>query len=321
MNARAIAAALALGALAAGPSSAAVFKDPKILFKDVTGDIRVTSSTATDEIEVSILQGKAYHRIALSEDKGVLTVTGEKWRDDEARDCCDGRIRRTVNLQRGRELAISEFSDGDFFADYPVITVTLPRKTDVAFKDARMKLKMDDISGALSLDGCYVHGETGDAGDAIIGVTGGSRLVVGDISAGLEINVSGAADVKTGSAASADIDIAGSGDVILGDIDGMLDVSIAGSGTARSTRLDGPLTVRIAGSGATMVKAGRADKLKATIDGSGGVFFDGTAVDPELRLHGSAEARLGAVEGRIMRPSPDGAVYVGGKLVPRDEDE
>lgn len=305
-------------ALAGAPAAAATFKADKIVFKDVTGDVRIISSTATDEIEVSILQGGSYHRIAVAEDKGVLTLKGEKWREDETRDCCNDRITRTFHARADRKAAVGEPAIEDFFAAYPTITITLPRKTDIDFIDARMKLKMDDIAGALGLDACYVYGETGDVGNAVIGVTDGSRLVVGDVGAGLEIDISGDADVKTGSAASADVDIAGPGDAILGDIDGMLDVSIAGSGTVRSARVDGPMTVRIAGSGATMVKTGRADGLKATIDGSGAVYFDGEVERPDLRLYGSAEVHMGSVRGRIMRAGPDGEVFVGGKIVERE---
>ncbi len=111
-----------------------------------------------------------------------------------------------------------------------------------------------------------------------------------------------------------DIDIAGPGDVLLGDVDGMLDVSIAGSGLVRSTRLDGPLTVRIAGSGAVVVKAGSADRLRATIDGSGGVYFGGEVTQPELRLFGSSEVKMHSVNGRMIRHG-GGTVYVDGKRV------
>ena len=66
-----------------------------------------------------------------------------------------------------------------------------------------------------------------------------------------------------------------------------------------------------------VVKSRRADKLKAIIDGSGGVEFGGTAVQPELKLFGSAEVRMGAVSGRITRAG-GGDVYVADKLVPKE---
>lgn len=309
--------ALLAAAFAAGPADAASFTADKLNLVDVTGTVEIVSSSATDEIDVTIRQGKTYHRLLVSEDEGVVTLKGEKWREEETRDCCNYRITRTFDARKDRKLTTGAPVDEKFFADYPAITITMPRRGDVSFVDARVKLKMDDIDGALDLDACYVYGEAGDAGSAVIGVVEGSRLVMGDIGSGLEIDVSGDADVKTGSAASVDVDIAGTGDVILGDIDGMLDVSIAGSGSVRSTRLDGPLTARIAGSGAVAVKEGRADKLKAIIDGSGGVFFEGTAVRPILKLFGSSEVQMGAVEGRITRAG-GGEVYVGGKLIERE---
>ena len=123
--------------------------------------------------------------------------------------------------------------------------------------------------------------------------------------------------MKIGDTPNIDVDIAGPGDVILGTVDGMMDVSIAGSGTVRSARHVGPLTVRIAGSGAVDVKEGTADSLKAIIDGSGGVFFNGQATRPDLRLRGSSQVHLKSVKGRISHYG-GGAVFVGGELQDAD---
>jgi len=92
-----------------------------------------------------------------------------------------------------------------------------------------------------------------------------------------------------------------------------MDVSIAGSGIVRTTRLDGPLTVRIAGSGGVAVKGGYADRLRATVDGSGGVYFGGAVKQPELRLFGSSEVRMKSVTGRVEKHG-QGTVYVGDKV-------
>lgn len=304
----------ALGAaLVASPAGAARFTAHNVAFEDVTGTVEIVTAGG-DDIEVVIRQGKTYRQVALSENDGVVTIKGERWKDDRLDDCCNTRIRRSVDLRKDRKMSTGAPADEDLFADYPTITVTMPRKGDVSFVDARIKLKMDAIDGALALDACYVYGEASDVGEAVIGIINGSRLVMGDIGAGLEVDVSGDADLLTGDAAMADIDIAGAGDVVVGDISGMLDVSIAGSGAVRATRLEGPLTARIAGSGAVSVKAGRAEKLTAFIDGSGGVFMGGTAIQPELRLSGSAEVRMGAVTGRLTHIG-GGSVYVGDKLV------
>lgn len=303
-------------ALIAGPASAARFTADKIALEDVTGSVEIVT-TGGDEIEVVIAQGKIYRQVMLSEKDGVVTVTGERWKDDRPDDCCNTRIRRSVEFRKDRKMSTGAPLDESLFADYPTIKVTMPRKGDVSFVDARMKLKMDALDGALALDACYVYGEAGDVGEAVIGIIAGSRLVLGDVGAGLEVDVSGDADLLTGDAAMADIDIAGPGDVVIGDIDGMLDVSIAGSGTVRAARIEGPLTARIAGSGAVSVKAGRAEKLKAFIDGSGGVFMGGTAVQPELRLSGSAEVRMGAMTGRLTHVG-GGSVYVGDKLIEKE---
>lgn len=311
-------AALGAGALLVFTSAANAerFEANRILFQNVTGNVEITTNAGTG-IEVVIRQAKTYHEVKLTAKDGLVTVEGEKWKDDDHHDCCNDRIRREFYPMHGRELTTGAPVDKDFFADQPTIVVSMPRKGAATFVDARMTLKMDPLDGPLDLDACYVYGEAGSVESAVIGVLTGSRLIVGDVATGLEIDVSGDADVKTGRAASVDVDIAGTGDVILGDVEGMLDVSIAGSGSVRATRLEGSLMTRIAGSGSVEIAMGKADKMKAIIDGSGSVAIKGLAVDPELRLYGSSEIRVGSVKGRIMHYG-SGKVYVDGKLVEKN---
>lgn len=312
-----LSAAVAASALG-GVASAEKFSAGAIRFENVTGTVEIAAANAP-AVDVSVRQGKDYHKIEVALVGGVVVVKGEPWKDEEPHDCCNTRINRTFDPMHGRKATTGEAADADLFARYPTVVVTLPRQTDVSFVDARMKLTMASISGDLNLDACYVWGTAGDAGSAVVGMISGSRLEMGNVGSGLEIDLSGDADFKAGKAASVDVDIAGTGDVILGEVDGMLDVSIAGSGSVRNARLDGPLTARIAGSGAVLVGAGVADKLRATIDGSGTVVVDGQAVDPQLRLYGSSEVRMASVRGRITRAG-QGEVYVGGKLQPKSAD-
>ena len=298
-----------------GAAAAATFEADKISFRNVVGAVEI-ATTSGDEIDIEIRQGKTNHPIELSEQDGVVTVVGEPWREDE-RNCCDTRINREFHPRHGRAMTTGEPLDEGFFEDYPTIVVSMPLQGDVEFIDARIKLQMERLDGALSLDGCYVYGETGDLDQATIGLVHGSRLVIGNVDAGLEVDISGDADLMAGNAAMVDVDMAGPGDVILGDVDGMLDVSIAGSGLVRVTHADGPVTARIAGSGGLAVKGGRADRLRAIIDGSGGVYFGGEASQPDLRLYGSSEVRLGSVTGRITRHG-GGEVYVDDKLIAQD---
>ena len=292
----------------AGVSQAETFAASNVSFRDITGTVEI-KTTSGDEIDIVIRQGKTHAPIKLEEKDGIVTIIGERWKEEETRDCCNSRINREFHPREGRTLTTGEPVDEGFFENWPVIEVSMPFKGNVEFIDARMKLAMERLGGSLNLDACYVYGETGDVDQAVVGVIHGSRLVMGNVKAGLEIDVSGDADVRVGDASMVDIDIAGPGDVVLGDIDGMLDVSIAGSGLVRTTRMDGPMMVRIAGSGAVVVKAGRTDKLRAFIDGSGGVFFGGAVTQPELKLYGSSEVHMDSVNGRITRHG-GGAVYV-----------
>lgn len=315
---KAVIAALAGGFGLIGSATAATFETNKISFQDITGAVDI-KTTNGDEIEIEIAQGSKATSIEVIEKDGVVHVIGERWVDDEDRNCCDNRITRTFDGRKGRKATTGEPVDEAFFAEYPTISVLMPVKGDVDFIDARIKLSMQRLDGRLGLDACYVYGETSDVEEAAVGIIHGSRLVMGDVTSGLEIDISGDADFLAGNVAIADVDIAGPGDVILGEIDGMLDVSIAGSGIVRATRVDGPVTVRVAGSGGVAVKNGRADKLKATIDGSGGVYFGGQAVQPELRLYGSSEVRMRSVRGRIIHYG-GGDVYVGDEIFSQDDE-
>lgn len=307
----AFAGAVAVWALMSAAANAETYNLSDVSFRDFTGTVDI-KTTSGDEVDITIRQGKAYAPLKLEEKDGVLIITGEKWKEDDGLDCCDRRITRRFEPREGRALKDGEPVNEELFAAYPTIEILMPFEGDVEFIDARMKLAMERLGGALNLDACYVYGETSDLGEAVIGVIEGSRLVTGNVKGGLEIDVSGDADVRTGDASIVDVDVAGPGDVVLGDIDGMLDVSIAGSGLVRAARMDGPMTVRIAGSGAVAVKAGRTDKLRAFIDGSGGVFFRGAVTQPELTMYGSSEVRMDSVNGRITRHGKGGAIYVNG---------
>ncbi|MFN3960287.1 MAG: hypothetical protein ACK4NP_10275 [Parvularculaceae bacterium] len=305
----------AFAALAADPALAARYKAAKVSFQDITGDVTVTT-TGGEDVDLKITQGKVYRPISVRMEGDTLIIAGEPQADADFRDCCNDRIRRSESLVRNRATAAPAPSPESIFADYPVIEISMPRKNDLFFEDARIRLKLGALDGRLMLDACYVYGETETLGSATIGVIAGSRLALGDVKSMLELDVSGDAEVFGAAAAMADIDIAGPGGVTLGAIDGMVDISIAGSGVARTGRVDGPMTVRIAGSGVAIAQGGRANKFTATIDGSGEVVVEGTAVNPELRLYGSPIVRLGAVEGRLNRHG-GGDVYVGGKLLER----
>lgn len=303
-----------LAALAADPALAARYKASKVSFRDVTAAVTITT-TGGEDVELTVRQGKVYRTLTVKLEGDELIIAGEAPVVAD-RDCCNERIRRTENLAIDRASPVAEISPDAAFADYPVIEIAVPRKNDISFTDARIRLKMGALDGRLMLDACYVYGETEALGAATIGVVSGSRLALGDVKSMLELDISGDAEVVGGSAAMADIDIAGPGTATIGAVDGMADISIAGSGVARTGRIDGPLTVRIAGSGVAIAQGGRADKMTVTIDGSGEAVLEGVAVNPELRLYGSSIVRLGSVEGRITRHGM-GEVYVGDRLVAR----
>ncbi len=305
-----------IGLLVCGGAAAERFQSNALVLEDITGRVEIITNNG-DEIDITVEQGKQYSQVksVLGAD-GTLTVSGEAWDEPHHHNepCCNFRVNRTVNARRNRVLSQTSEPLDDFFADYPTIKITMPRNADVTFKHGRLRITMDDLSGALRMNNCYAYGEVGDAEEAVIDLIDGSRLVVGDIGAGFELDTSGAVDVLVGNAAIADLDIAGQGDVVMGAVDGIFDVSIAGSGAVRAARVDAPAVVRIAGSGSVAIQSGRSDRLRTTIDGSGTVLFDGVIEDAELRLFGSSEVRLRSLSGS-MKHYGDGDVYVDGEKV------
>lgn len=303
---------LLVAVLTAGAASAARFEASKIELRDITGDVRIVTNAGA-AVDVVIRQGDIHRPIKVDLVDGVVVLSGERWKDDVDRDFRDHVITRTVSARSARRNRPKERYDDAFFARNPVIEITMPRKGDVTIYDARVRLAMDGIDGALDLDASYVFGETGDLGQAYVGLVDGSRLVSGNVAAKLEADLSGAAAYRVGDVAIADVDIAGNGEVTLGVVEGLLDVSIAGSGLTRVARAEGPVTARIAGSGLLAVQSGFADPLKAFIDGSGEVVFDGPVGTADVRLFGSSTVRLNALRGRL-RHAGSGSVFVDGKL-------
>ncbi len=293
---------------------AQTFDTDTISIQDFTGTVLVKTrpdSAEENTIRVEIAQGESFHDVETLEEDDRIVVRSAPWIEPDSYDCCNRRISRTYAPRAGRKAITGEPVDEEFFADFPTLTVTIPMQAKVSFIDARIKLDMESYDGRLDLDGCYVYGEVGDTNEAVVAVLSGSRLIMGNVGAGLEIDVSGDADVRVGTVPIADIDIAGPGDVIVSRVEGMLDISIAGSGIVRTDYVEGPMTVRVAGSGGAAVRDGRADQLTAIIDGSGGVLFEGTVVNPDLRLYGSSEVRVARVQGRIVHEG-SGEFYVDG---------
>lgn len=298
------------------PVLAQSFEAKSVSIQDFVGSVEVKTRPVDgddNQVRVEYRQGSIFHPVNVGLDGDVVVVEGEPLPVEEGRDCCNDRIRRDFNPRQGRTLSTGEPVDDEFFKNYPTLIVTMPVRTDIQFVDARIKLDMEDIDGKLNLDACYVYGTIGDVDEAVIGITAGSRLIMGDVDAGMEADLSGDADLKVGKVSIADVDIAGPGDVIFDRVEGILDISIAGSGLVRSDWVDGPMTLRVAGSGGAWIKDGRVDRLKVIVDGSGGLLFDGVAVNPDLRLYGSSEVRLAKTQGRIVHEG-GGELYIDGLL-------
>ncbi|MEZ5895949.1 MAG: DUF2807 domain-containing protein [Parvularculaceae bacterium] len=293
---------------------AAEFSAEKVTVSNVRAHL-VIHTGSYDQVTVTIQQGKAYHRLRIEEVGGVLRITGDFQGVETQGHCCSGIIRRdfrsanTKSAGDGREVAATPASD------FPVISITAPLSVDLEVFNSHLEVDADAIEGRLLLEACAIYGEFGALDQAVINLLPGSRLVIGDVKSLLELDMSGDASLVGGNVSMMDADIAGSGDVTVSSVTGMADISIAGSGRVRMAHITGPLTARIAGSGVVSAQSGTADPLKVLIDGSGGVYVQGQAQSPDLRLSESAEVRIGSVAGQLRRHGT-GVVIVGGEELP-----
>lgn len=293
---------------------AAEFSAEKVTLSNVRARLELQTGSF-DQVNVTIQQGKAYHRLRVEEVGGVLGITGDFQGIETQDHCCSDNIRRDfrpANPQNdGDGRGQAEAPDSDF----PVILITAPASVDLEIFNSHLEVEAGAIEGRLLLEACAIYGEFGVLDHAVINLLPGSRLVVGDVKSLLELDISGDASLVGGNVSMIDADIAGSGDVTVSSVTGMADISIAGSGRVRMAHINGPLTARIAGSGVVSAQSGTADPLRVLIDGSGGVYLQGQAKSPDLRLSGSAEVRLRSVAGQIRRHGI-GVVFVGGEELP-----
>lgn len=290
------------------------FSAEKVILSNVKGRLEIQTGNF-DQVTVTVRQGAVYQRLRIAETDGVLGITGEFQGVVNESRCCVGGIYRDFRSVQANHVAEGSRAAAEIATDHPVISIVAPMSMGFEIFNSHLEVDAGAIGGRLLLEACAIYGEFGGLDHAVINLLAGSHLVVGDVKSMLELDISGNSSLVGGDVSMIDADIAGSGDVTISNVTGMADISIAGSGQVRLAHVNGPLTARIAGSGVVSAQAGTADPLRAIIDGSGGVYVQGQAKSPDLRLSGSAEVRMGSVAGKLRRYGT-GAVFIGGEEIP-----
>ena len=188
----------------------------------------------------------------------------------------DGHIGRQTNCRsrRGGPAEISGDWGSVTLDQAPRITARVPRNA---------------VVGA----GPAVWGEVGRAESTDLSVYGCGDWMVAHVNGRLEVNVAGSGSVRTGNAARAEVNIGGSGDVRMRAISGPVTANIGGSGSVRAEAVDGgPVRARVGGSGDVTVESGRTSELRAEIGGSGTVSFNGRADRVNATIAGSGDVHV-----------------------------
>ncbi len=232
-----------------------------------------------------------------------------------------GQSIRNLNCNiRGGQMRIGRrWSSQHAIADYPLLTITAPASLALQLRDSAFQGTAGDLGSLdLEIDSCGDF-ETGNiAHDVEISINGSGDVTTRSIGGDVDLGINGSGDVGLGSVAglahvgingsgdvrmadvtgNADVAINGSGDVEFGNVAG-LEVRISGSGDVAADSINGALSVRVGGSGNITVRAGRAEPVDISINGSGDVNFGGTAVNVTVRESGSGDVTIGEVEGNI----------------------
>ncbi|MEO1039505.1 MAG: DUF2807 domain-containing protein [Pseudomonadota bacterium] len=156
---------------------------------------------------------------------------------------------------------------------------------------------------------------SGDAASAEVRISGSADIELGDLVGALDVRISGAGDVSAGDVGALSAQTSGSGGVQVRDVDGRVEFSASGRGGLEAGRIggldariggsadieagavDGPVTVSISGSGDVEIGGGRAEPFEVRLTSSGGVRFEGLAVNPQIQISGGGDVRVDAVEG------------------------
>ncbi len=324
-----VAALAALSATASAQQSEAYDDIKEVRIQDFIG--AVTIRTGGDGVAFQKTDGtNADYPFFAETRNGVLTLRSDKDPDDI-------RWYKQVKWRTDGAKAFDEF-----LKQYPAVEITVPQGTALAFDSVVTRLAADDTRGALKLRDGHVDGAVGDIAEGDIQIDGSGDLDVGDVAGMLNIAIHGSGDFFAAGAAELDASLHGSGDIDIGDIAGAVTASLHGSGDIEMGNIGGDISlschgsgdvsaadvaggaslstmgsgdmslasvsgktsVKIYGSGDIAISNGRAEDLKAQVNGSGDFEMRGVATNPDVVANGS---------GSIMIKDHDGPVRARGR--------
>lgn len=255
-------------------------------------------------------------------DETTVTQDGQRWAVSgdiiaKASSCRENNSRVEISLGdwswRGRRGGYKNLNE------YPHLKITLP-------PDAYLK-----ISNSV------IYGDVDNIGRADIDLRHCGDLVLGNISRGLDLNISGSADFTAKDIGKANVRVTGSGDVTADNI-GALSLDVTGSGSFEAKSVTGSanitvqgsgsveiddvvgnldyegngsgelsiddieaeeLSIRINGSGDVEIDSGEIGKVSIITNGSSDVSYDGKAENLRVKASGSSDVTVKKVSGEI----------------------
>ncbi|MFQ5974216.1 MAG: GIN domain-containing protein [Alphaproteobacteria bacterium] len=326
-----IAAALIIGALAAGSQAAA----------DTPGGLRSFEAAA---LVIDDLIGTLKVEVVES---GPMTVLLEG-PDAKVRDIAVRVEGDALVIKRG----MGPTGTGPFRAeDYAVVTVEVPANTPLTIDDMDGIAIIGDLDAPVTIYVASLDITLGNVRSAMIDRFGSGNVTIGDVAGEVSAKLSGSGDIVVGSAETARIEKRGSGNVVLGPVRGSLvaemrgsgDVVVESAGTVDLTKrgsgdvdlgriagalsyrsagigdvdiasVDGPVAVSTTSSGKIHIHSGTARPLEVEIAEYGDFTLDGNAVDPKLTVSGASIIKLQSYTGEF-EATGSGDIRVGGHRV------
>ena len=150
-------------------------------------------------------------------------------------------------------------------------------------------------------------------------IEGAGHVHVAHAKGVMDVLLSGAGGVMV---SEADLDevvanVDGGGHVMVMGVSRRANVNVGGSGGVTLQEIRGDIAVRIDGSGNVVVDHGRAEVLKAALNGAGNFRFGGVVLNPEIESSGSGKVSIGARAYRedygFWGPPQSGMKPLGGK--------
>jgi hypothetical protein len=146
-----------------------------------------------------------------------------------------------------------------------------------------------------------------------VGESGTGRYAIGPVGGRLNVDLSGAGQVRAEAALVTAIDLSGDGSIDIAHVQGDLRIDLSGHGSVSVTEASGPtLDVDLSGAGSVKVSRGTIGRVRLNDSGAGPIEVGAIVGSAEVDLSGVGAVRFAKVTGELTKNvSGMGSVTVG----------